>query len=178
MDYEYKYLKYKKKYLELCKIKNNQKFKGGESNSKPNLTNSLESIEIDKLKKIIIFIFNKDPNLKEFVESIEKNKNLITELFNYNCIGNMAMCNIIKTELKKINSTFLDLLKSEDFLKSENLIGGFFSIISKKIENIVNKIKPVNNKDIISSISEIIDKKILLQQILYVINLISKNTQK
>ena len=101
MDYEYKYLKYKKKYLELCKIKNNKQLGGVWGLTKSKIL-SLEDVEIVKLKQIIINIFKEDSKLKEFVELISES--LIKQLFLDICKNYIDKCVIMKELLKKIAS--------------------------------------------------------------------------
>jgi len=116
MDYEYKYkyLKYKKKYLELCKIKNKKHFFGGQPIDSQ--FSKLDYYAIELLKSGLIEYFGSNKELIIFIEPIAQcSIGTIHLLFDKICKNNKNECKII-----------LSLI---EIMKANNLKGGWFESI-------------------------------------------------
>ena len=133
-DYEKKYLKYKKKYLELCKIKNNQKFKGGA----PVI---FTEDEIVILKQRLINIFTESRCSWDIITALntDSDNSLTKKFFNIICnnIKYAKQCNQIKVFLNETNVKGEDEDEDNPFLGVNNetrLLSGAAALLKRKIE--------------------------------------------
>jgi hypothetical protein len=137
-DYEKKYLKYKQKYLELCKIKNNKKFKGGTP-----VVFTPELIGILKQRIINIVEYRSFCGDLTNVLKTDSDNSLTTEFFNKICNNRQyaERCKQIKklfneNNVNEENSIIEDEYESLLGVSEENeSSSGTAALLKKKIED-------------------------------------------